>query len=232
MLCSSRGAPFSSPVGPFMNLYLSSYRLGGRGAELAAMVAGRKHVALVRNAVDAWDDAEQHRVASERERDALADLGIPSAPLDLRDYFGAPDALREDLRSFDGLWVTGGNTFVLRRAMGLSGLDALLRERVADASFTYGGYSAGACVLAPTLRGIHVADEPEMLPPGYRGEVPWEGVGILPFCIVPHYRSDHPESPSMEGVVEYMMAHQLPFIALRDGDAYVRRSGQPFTSGA
>jgi dipeptidase E len=186
----------------------------------------------VRNAVDAWDDAEQHRVASERERDALADLGIPSAPLDLRDYFGAPDALREDLRSFDGLWVTGGNTFVLRRAMGLSGLDALLRERVADASFTYGGYSAGACVLAPTLRGIHVADEPEMLPPGYRGEVPWEGVGILPFCIVPHYRSDHPESPSMEGVVEYMMAHQLPFIALRDGDAYVRRSGQPFTSGA
>lgn len=133
-----------------MNLYLSSYRLGERGAELAAMVGGRKHIAVVRNAVDASDDAERHRLGRERERDALADLGISSAPLDLRDYFGAPDALRQELRAFDGLWVTGGNTFVLRRAMGLSGLDALLRERVADASFTYGGYST-CCRRSPVV---------------------------------------------------------------------------------
>ena len=82
--------------------------------------------------------------------------------------------------------------------MALSGLDTILRERVEDDSFTYAGYSAGACVLSPTLKGIHLADEPEMTPLGYTGEVLWDGLGLIPFCVAPHYRSDHPESPLIE----------------------------------
>lgn len=210
-----------------MNLYLSSYRIGNRGAELAAMLGPSKHIAVVRNAVDFSSDEERHRRGREQERAELADIGISSADLDLRDYFGSPGALRRDLLEFSGLWVVGGNTFVLRRAMALSGLDAALRERDDDDAFTYAGYSAGACVLAPTLRGIHLADEPEVLPLGYTGEVPWDGLGLIPFCIAPHYRSDHPESPLIEGVVEYFVANRIPFIPLRDGEAYIGKSGQP-----
>jgi dipeptidase E len=209
-----------------MHLYLSSYRIGNRGAELAEMLGPRRHLAVVRNAVDFSSDAGRHRIGRERERAELAALGISSADLDLRDYFGSPQALRRDLLEFTGLWVVGGNTFVLRRAMALSGLDAVLRERAKDDSFTYAGYSAGACVLSPTLRGIHLADEPEMTPLGYTGDVLWDGLGLIPFYVAPHYRSDHPESPLIERVVEYFVATGTSFITLRDGEAYIGKAGQ------
>jgi dipeptidase E len=209
-----------SPAPREMNLYLSSYRIGSRGTELAAMLGARKHVAVVRNALDLSDDEARHRLGRAREHAELAALGITSADLDLRKYFGSPDLLRDELRAFSGLWVSGGNTFVLRRAMALSGLDALLRERVGDDTFTYAGYSAGACVLSPTLKGIHLADEPDAVPPGYPADVPWEGLGFVPFWIAPHYRSDHPESAIMEDVVEYYVANQMPCIALRDGEVH------------
>lgn len=37
-----------------------------------------------------------------------------------------------------------------------SGLDHYLRDRSNDASFVYGGFSAGACVAGPTLRGVEL----------------------------------------------------------------------------
>jgi dipeptidase E len=85
-----------------MNLYLSSYRIGNQGSELAAMLDSRKHVAVIRNAVDFSDDEQRHHVGRERERADLAGIGIESTDLDLRDYFGSPLALREDLLAFSG----------------------------------------------------------------------------------------------------------------------------------
>jgi dipeptidase E len=45
---------------------------------------------------------------------------------------------------------------------------------------TYGGYSAGACVMTPTLKGIHIANEPGSNPESYSGRVIWEGLGLTP----------------------------------------------------
>jgi len=117
------------------------------------------------------------------------------------------------------LWVTGGNSFVLRRAFKLSGLDSILKRKLGEDDFVYAGYSAGVCVLTPTLEGIHLADEPEATPEGYSGEVIWSGLNIVPFCIAPHYRSDHFESALIEKSVEYFIAHKIPFVALSDGEA-------------
>lgn len=209
---------------PAMRLYLSSYRIGTRGAELAALFPAGKRVAIIRNALDFSDDVERHRIGRAREIADLAALGLSGTDFDLREFFGSPARLSKALEDFDGLWVVGGNTFVLRRAMADSGLDAFLRDRAADDTFVYAGYSAGACVLAPTLKGIHLADQPEVVPPGYRAEVPWDGLGLVPFSIVPHYRSDHPESPLMESVVEYLEQHQIRYLTLRDGDVYIGKS--------
>lgn len=208
-----------------MKLYLSSYRIGSRGAELAGLLEGHKRIAVIRNALDFSTDAERLRVGREREISSLGTLGIMAVELDLRRYFDAPHALRRALRDFAGVWVVGGNTFLLRRAMALSGLDAILRERAEDRDFVYAGYSAGACVLAPSLRGIHLADEPTRVPAGYPEAVPWDGLGLIPFAIVPHYRSDHPESALMEAVVSYFVQHGVPFITLRDGDVYIGETG-------
>ena len=121
----------------------------------------------------------------------------------------------------DGLWVVGGNTFILRRAMQQSGLDSILLKRQ-GAQFVYAGYSAGICVMTPTLKGIHLVDDPTIIPEGYSEEIVWDGLNLVPFCIAPHYRSDHPESKLIEKSVAFFIENKIPFIALRDGEVYIR----------
>ncbi len=86
----------------------------------------------------------------------------------------------------------------------------------------YGGYSAGVAVLTPSLRGLEFVDDPHVVPGGYEAEVVWDCLGILPFGVLPHYKSDHPESAEVDKSLEYLIDHHMPFIALRDGEAIVR----------
>ncbi len=208
-----------------MKLYLSSYRLGNDAVRLGRLVSGEKRIGVVRNALDYSDDVKRLDEGRAREFDDLRSLGLHPEEVDLRRYFGAPDILRDVVNQLDALWVVGGNTFILRRAIKgraikESGLDKILLEQ--DGSFVYAGYSAGACAVTPTLRGIHLVDEPETVPAGYRKEVVWEGLGLVPFSVVPHYRSDHPESNANEEVVTFFLEQKLPFIVLRDGEVYIR----------
>ena len=116
------------------------------------------------------------------------------------------------MEDLDGVWVRGGNTFVLRQAMRLSGLDDVLTDLLAS-DFLYGGYSAGVCVLAPSLRGLGQVDDPTASPyPG--SEVIWEGLGLLDYLILPHYQSDHPESADVDKEVEYCKREGMPFKTL------------------
>jgi dipeptidase E len=208
-----------------MKLYLSSYRLGNRQAELEQMVAGRKRMGVVRNALDFSTDEVRLSEGRERQFNDLRQLGLHPEEIDLRDYFGSPGELRRVVDPLDGLWVVGGNSFILRRAMQQSGLDNILLERAQDPEFVYAGYSAGVCVVTPTLHGIHLVDFPEVVPEGYDPGVIWDGLGFVPFSIAPHYRSDHPESPMIEAVVTFFIDHKIPFIALRDGDVHLGDTG-------
>src|SRR5690606_7325684 len=103
------------------------------------------------------------------------------ADLDLREYFDAPAALAERLSGLDLVWAVGGNSFVLARAMVQSGFYPALQERLADDDFRYGGYSAGSVVMAPDLDGIHVVDDPTVVPDGYPADVEPAGAGLVPF---------------------------------------------------
>jgi dipeptidase E len=210
--------------GCFMNLYLSSYRLGDRAAVLAAMVSGNKRVGVISNALDFSTEAGWLEAGEEQECTDLEKIGLDPEPIDLRDYFDARPALQRVVRTLDAVWVVGGNTFILRRAMRHSGLDTILLERMRDNRFVYAGYSAGACVVTPTLEGLDLADDPDVVPEGYAPEVVWDGLSLVPFCIAPHYKSNHPESESVEKIVELFIADKMPFIALRDGDVYIERS--------
>ena len=96
-----------------------------------------------------------------------------------------------------------------------------LARKVEADDFVYAGYSAGVCVLTPTLEGIHLADDPDAVPAEYPPEQIRSGLNLVPFCIAPHYRSDHSESALIEKSVEYFIEQKIPFIALRDGEAIV-----------
>lgn len=205
-----------------MRLYLSSFGIGDQAAELLERVAGRT-IGFVPNAMDHVTPIARAE-SNARSRADLTSLGIAVVELDLREFFGDARGLAQALDSVGGVWVRGGNTFVLRQAMRLSGFDVFLQERVAT-DFLYGGYSAGACVIAPRLEGLQQVDDPSARPyPD--SDVIWEGVGILDYLILPHYQSDHPESAAIELEVAYCRAHDIAFRPLRDGEVIVTEMGR------
>ncbi|MEJ3655167.1 Type 1 glutamine amidotransferase-like domain-containing protein [Actinomycetes bacterium KLBMP 9759] len=205
-----------------MRLYLSSYRLGNRPEELLRLLPAGRRTALILNAYDDFGD-EQRASSLARELSELNDAGLVPEELDLRLFFGRTEELRAALDGFDLVYVRGGNVFVLQRAFRHSGADAVFTDLLARDLVAYAGYSAGACVLGSTLRGIEgEVDDPYAVPAGYPTAAPsWEGVGVVPFAIAPHFRSDHPESGEIERTVRYFIDNHIPFIALRDGEAIV-----------
>ncbi len=204
-----------------MRLYLSSFRLGRQPAALLELLAGGRSTAVIANATDYKSDADRIQSVAQELSD-LAALGLEPSELDLRDFFGREAELRARLAQYDLVWVRGGNSFILRRALRASGADELITELLATDSIVYGGYSAGPCMLTPTLRGTELVDEPLNVPAGYAPDIIWDCLGILPYCLLPHYKSDHPESALVGECVDYMIDQHMPFIALRDGEAIVR----------
>ncbi len=207
-----------------MRLFLSSYRFGAHAEEFAALAGPNKTVALVMNAADVFE-SNRRPLYVERERADLSAVGLTATELDLRDYFDQRDRLAQDLAAFGIVWVVGGNSFVLRRAMRQSGFDVVGRRAVADGTLVYGGYSAGAVVATPTLRHIDLDDDPTAIPTGYAAEPIYDGLGLYSKSIAPHWRSDHPEAEVMEQIVGRFEADAMPYQPLRDGEVVVVQDG-------
>lgn len=206
-----------------MRLYLSSYRIGERAGSLLALLGGGTRAAIIENARDILPPGPREALRHEVDEPAaeLAALGIGAERLDLRAYFGRPEALATDLERFDLVWVTGGNSFVLRRAMKQSGFDEAILALLERDAIVYGGAGAGAMVAAPSLVGMHLMDDPDAAPLGYDAETPWDGLGLIDHAIVPHYRSPHPESAAAERAVRHLAARGLRYRALHDGEVVV-----------
>jgi dipeptidase E len=201
-----------------MRLFLSSYRIGNRPDKLVELVGDNKKVADITNAGDLLTTAElQERL--DEDKAMFNELGLKSEHLDLRNYFdNDPKKLEEKLRNYGLIWVRGGNAFNLRQAMQRSSFDWVIKKLLKEDALVYGGYSAGACVLTPSLNGIDIVDDPNIFPEGYEHKIIWEGLNIIPYEIAPHYKSDHPESDDIDKVVDYYEKNNIPYKALRDGE--------------
>jgi dipeptidase E len=203
-----------------MRLYLSSFRNGNRPEELLKLLGKSRRTALINNAQDFLSPSDRASRKDE-EINRLKSIGLDPIEIDLRLYFGKPQGLEEKLASFDLIWVRGGNAFVLRRAFKQSGADKAIANLLAENKVVYGGYSAGIDMLTPSLQGAELVDEPDIVPNGYRPDIIWECLGLVPYAIAPHYKSDHPESAAIDKSVEYLIDNHIPFIALRDGEVIV-----------
>jgi dipeptidase E len=96
---------------------------------------------------------------------------------------------------------------------------------MADDNVLYSGFSAGICVLADNLKGLDLVDQPDIDPYNY-GSIIYNGVGIIDYLPVPHYKSNHPESEAMNEVVKYLESNGLPYKTLCDGDVIVENSSK------
>jgi dipeptidase E len=194
--------------------------MGDHPEHLVSLVGadGRRSVVIA----NAMDDAppDLRRASVELESAALADLGLDAAELDLRDYFGQQQRLRQDLSGVTMAWLRGGNTFMLRYALYRSGADTVFRELLAANALVYAGYSAGACVLSPSLRGLELVDDADAVTRAYGSPPLWDGLALLHEAFVPHYRSPgHPETAAIERVVTRYRAEGTAYRALHDGQA-------------
>lgn len=201
-----------------MKLYLSSHGFGNHLDKLQQMVGEDKRVLFVGNAGDYLPAAEraQHLVEKKQEFEAA---GFEFFELDLRNYFRSPDTLRPIIEAASFLWVSGGNTFVLRRAFAYSGLDSLLNAPLKN-GLTYGGSSAGSIILTKTLHGTEYGDDPYQVPKGYKEEIIWDGLGLVYPQLVPHYGSDW-FADEAQAMADYFDQNGLKYETLRDGEVYV-----------
>jgi dipeptidase E len=209
-----------------VRLYLSSFRMGDHPEHLVSLVGDDRRPAVV--IANAMDDAPQdvRRAGVEREIAALGELGFDAAELDLRDYFGDAERLRRDLAGVALAWLRGGNVFMLRYALMLSGGDGVFRDLLARDALVYAGYSAGPCVLSPSLRGLEAVDDAEAVTRIYGAEPVWDGLAVLDEAFVPHYQSPgHPESSGLDRVAERYRADGVPHRTMRDGQALVISGG-------
>lgn len=205
-----------------MRLYLSSFRLGKHASRLAGLTrSSAPRVLLTMNALD-WAPAPRREELYARLAGDFAMIGAEVQELDLRQYFSKPGILIDAFAQCDLVWASGGNAFTLLAAMRQSGFVGALKDLLDEDEVAYGGHSAGAIVATPTLEGIELVDSAspaDALPMGYPAKAHWEGMGLVSYSTVPHFRSEHPESAAMDAVVEYFEARDMPYRALRDGEA-------------
>ena len=208
-----------------MKLYLSSMMIGDHPERLLEMAGGEgSRLAIIPNALDYIPIVDQINYARDQFNPMVyfGQQGFDPSIVDLRYYFGRPSDLREVLIRHRVIWSLGGNAFLLRRAMYESGFDDVVTSLLED-GVVYSGWSAGACVAGESLRPITLMDDPFQIAPGYPvTEAPMDGLGLIPFSIVPHYRSNHPEAQAAERAVVWAEKNGVEAVALRDGDVLVR----------
>jgi dipeptidase E len=209
-----------------MRYYLSSFKLGSGAKVLASLYEPGRPVGYIANALDhvtnrVWLD---EWIAGDL-RDLKA-VGVQAKRLDLREYFAAEGEIERALAELSGVWLSGGNVFVLRQAMRLSGFDRYVQSNRDGGSFTYGGYSAACCVLSPTLRPYARVDDPNVRPYTGATETIWDGLGVLDFAFMPHFQSNHSESNLIEAEVALCVENEIAHRTFRDGEVLIIESGQ------
>ena len=205
-----------------MKFYLSSFRLGDKPNELVRLMPDNKKIAYIPNACDYTDiDWDKKNKWEKLDIESLENLGLIVEYLDLKKYFGKKDKLRRRLNEFGGVFIRGGNVFILRQAMKLSGFDKIFNELLKKDDFLYSGYSAGICVLCPNFKAFQIVDDPTDKPYKEFQKTIWEGLGFLDYIILPHYKSDHPESADIDKEVQYCKDNNIPFKTLKDGELLI-----------
>ncbi|MGB4834173.1 MAG: Type 1 glutamine amidotransferase-like domain-containing protein [Candidatus Moraniibacteriota bacterium] len=205
-----------------MKFYLSSYKIGDYPEKLLALFSENKRIDYIPNALDFTKaDAERRRLHIEKDMQSLQQTGLHPELLDLKEYFEKKEMLKTRLSELGGLFISGGNTFVLRQAMKLSGLDSILINSEVPENFVYAGYSAAGCVLSSSLEVYAITDDATDLPYKDQKETIWEGLHLIEYALLPHFESNHPESEDAAKELQYCITNSIPYRTIKDGEALI-----------
>jgi dipeptidase E len=184
--------------------------------ELGRLPGENRRTAVIGTAHDVFAPEDRMvMVAEEIER--LRHVGLDPYEVDLREYRDEPTRLRPLLEGVGLIWVMGGNTHVLARAVHQTGLDHLIPELVRS-GVAYGGCSAGSLLAGPTLRGVELLDPPEETPEPWGDEQVSDGLGLVSFVTAVHVGVAPLES-ALESAMLVWEAAGVPYRRLHDGES-------------
>lgn len=198
-------------------LLLSSSRVHGYGYlefvrdELVTFLSGCPTLHFVPYAL------HDHDAYTQVVRAAFAPLGVEVVGV----HEGGDPA--RALREARAVFVGGGNTFRLLRALQRGRLLEILRARAGAGELRYLGVSAGINVTAPTIRTTN--DMPIVQPDGL------DALGLVPFQLNAHYvdadaGSTHMGETRAQRIKEFLEENEVPVLGLREGSWLRRRGGE------
>lgn len=165
-----------------MKLFLASIGITvpNKLAELIGKPLSEVSCGLIANAMD-LKTKERRDQLYQMITDSFNTAGLRFKDIDLNKFIGKTDELHREIENLDLLWLAGGNVFYLRYMMKQSGLDVILK-RLIKKGLTYGGDSAGALIVGPTLKTLDLVDDISQVP-----EVIYEGINLVDFIPLPHW---------------------------------------------
>jgi dipeptidase E len=188
--------------------------LASRGIPDLAMIlcARGRHAVLIPDAADPLDEpAIPAEVEHELGRAGLDVARVALASSTARQTHSAVTAA-------DVVAVSGGDPFHLLAVARRAGLDDALRAAL-HAGSVYVGYSAGAILVAPTLKPLSMTS-PFTPPQGLE----LTGLGLVDVLILPH--DDHPGRHDKHLCAQAAFGDDVRLITLRDGDVFLYDDGR------
>ena len=135
---------------------------------------------------------------------------------------------QKEVNTAESIFVGGGNTFRLLKALYDADVLNAIRHRVEE-GMPYIGSSAGSNVAGPTIKTTK--DMPIVQPPSF------DALGLVPFQISPHFLDPDPNSKHMgetqeERILQFLEENSTPVAGLREGAMVWAENGSYILKGS